>query len=224
MTNDERLINKIRKIIALSGNNPSVEESQTALLKAQTLLAQHGLTMKQIENIEKPVKNVIDQPITPKQRTAWWHKSLALIIANNFRCYCYISRANQGTTINYLGLEEDIELAKDIYQYAVKMVEYHYKTYIKTISSQNTVGIKNNYIKGFLKGLNDKFIEQVERNNWGLILVKDNAVTKIYEQKNLKKGLRTKIQIRHDEQDWNEGYRRGKDFNYDDKQTKMIMQ
>src|SRR5690606_14632436 len=48
----------------------------------------------------------------------------------------------------------------------------------------NGTAIRNDYISGFIHGLNQKFKEQVEQNKeeWGLILVKDKDLVEHYNE------------------------------------------
>ena len=47
--NQEKIIDKIRKVLELSKNNPSEEEAQAAALKAQKLMAEYHISIKEIE-------------------------------------------------------------------------------------------------------------------------------------------------------------------------------
>jgi len=51
MTQDEldKLVKKVRALLALSGNNPSEHEAAAALEKASRLIAEHNLSMSMIE-------------------------------------------------------------------------------------------------------------------------------------------------------------------------------
>lgn len=43
MTDLNKIADKIQKLLSLAGNNPSQEEAQAALLKAQKLMAQYNI-------------------------------------------------------------------------------------------------------------------------------------------------------------------------------------
>ena len=47
MTDMNKMLEKVKKLLALAGNNPSEEEAQAAALKAQELIAQYNLDMSQ---------------------------------------------------------------------------------------------------------------------------------------------------------------------------------
>ena len=54
-------IEKIKKLLALAGNNPSEEEAQAAMLKAQELLLQNGLTMEEVTSHGEPAKKEVTE-------------------------------------------------------------------------------------------------------------------------------------------------------------------
>src|SRR3972149_1093942 len=173
------LISKIQKVLALANNNPSAEEGQTAMLLAQKLMMENNITISDISIGEIKTKEVVDQAVEESKMSSWWHQNLAVIIAENFKCTTYISRSHRVgiTSIKFVGLKNDVEMARQVYLYAVETVSYNSIKYVSSNKTRiSTRGMKNQYILGFLSGLRAKFAEQVKNNNWGLILVKDPAV------------------------------------------------
>lgn len=215
-----QILDKIRKVLAKSSNNPSKEEAETALLMAQKMMVENGITMQDL-NTEKIAKEVIDIDITEKQKTPFWYKKLAKIIADNFKCYSYTQMKYQGSSIKFMGLKQDVETTKEIFYYAVKTITYNYKQYLKNIknyeimTNDNThfTGIKNSYILGYLVGLDEKFKEQVNKNQWGLILIKDIDVQNAYKKMNLKTvHSSSHIRIDRNSEHKQNGYTQGKQF------------
>jgi len=47
----EKLAERIRKLLALAGNNPSEAEAAMAMERASALLAEHNLTMAEVETL-----------------------------------------------------------------------------------------------------------------------------------------------------------------------------
>ena len=145
----------------------------------------------------------------------WWKKSLASIISNNFRCKSFTSFRTVNTRICIIGLEEDVNIATEIYNCAVRTVEYQSKMYVK-LNKKNgkTTGLKNDFIIGWLNGLEDKFKKQVESvKEYGLILVKDALVVAEVEKMKLRTGQRSKITANRDENARSAGYKSGNNFN-----------
>jgi hypothetical protein len=209
----EKVINKVRKALALANDNPSDAEAHTAMLLAQQMLAKHGMTMKDVEGEQEDLKKVVEVSVTkPSGRIPWWKKQLIMIIAENFKCKAF----KGGTTLVLFGLEEDVEIAKAVYQYAEDVMDKLAKSYVGKLYRQgkSTEGVRNEYILGFLHGLGEKFKEQVEKNNWGLIIVTDALVEQHYAEKNLRKASSGGIQpsFSGNAEARQEGYNQGKNF------------
>ncbi|BCV20352.1 DUF2786 domain-containing protein [Moorella sp. Hama-1] len=226
MVVNEKVLEKVKKILALASNNPSEEEAQAAMLMAQRIMAENGITLAEVEGF---TNEVVDVPITQPHRTRWWYKILATIIADNFRCEAYFNTINRMSRLMLIGLKQDTEVATKVFNYAVDAVRYHTAKYVEKIKRDSVnnkpldlTGIRNDYILGFLDGLKDKFKEQVEKNNWGLILVKDNSVLKAVEKKGLQPGRKPVINFARSNNAYASGYRTGKEFETRERLTECI--
>jgi Protein of unknown function (DUF2786) len=212
----EKIVNRVRKALALANDNPSDEEAHTAMLLAQKMLARHGLTLKDVEGEQEGLKKVVEKSVTePSGRIPWWKKQLVMVIAENFKCKAFKSGKYQSTLVMF-GLEEDVEIAEAVYKYAETIVDKLAKSYVGKLYRQgkSTSGVRNEYILGFLTGLRDKFEEQVAQNNWGLVLVTDALVEQHYSDKKLRKGSSGGIQpgFSGNAEARAEGYNQGKNF------------
>jgi len=212
----ETILSKVKKLLALAENNTSADESQNSFLKAQMLLLKHGLTMNDVaESDNTNTKNVLNTSIDESSRMAWWKKSLASIISNNFRCKSFTSFRTANTRICIIGLEEDVNIATEIYNCAVRALEHQSKLYVK-LNKKNgkSAGLKNDFIIGWLNGLEDKFKKQVESvKEYGLILVKDALVVAEVDKMKLRTGQRSKITANRNTDARNAGYKQGNNFN-----------
>ncbi|AMS01090.1 hypothetical protein AR9_g005 [Bacillus phage AR9] len=216
---DTKIIDKIKKALALANDAPNDEEAQAAMLAVQRLMVKHNISMKDVELKDNSEKKVVqdDKVIEPTGRISWWKKQLSAIIAKNFKCEALISKyAKNKSSITFLGLEEDVIIAKSVFQYAEKVIDKFAKSYVGKVyrSGKSTVGVRNIFINGFLVGLNEKFEEQKNENNWGLVLVKDSLVVQTLEKMNLRKhsssGIKPKFA--NDSEAWEAGNKKGKSF------------
>lgn len=185
----EKLFDKIKKILDLANDNSThPEESQSALLMAQRLMAQHNIEMSDVFS-KKESKDVNDISITKFKKMPWWVKRLSYIISKNFRCTAYTSNRD-GSSLHFIGLKEDTELAKSVYEFAENAIKHYSDAYVKRMQKEGWLvkGIRNDFIKGYLNGLEDKFTEQISKEGWGLIIVQDDAVVEFVESKRFKKG------------------------------------
>jgi hypothetical protein len=218
MSEREKIMEKVRKILAKAGNNPSAEEAETALLMAQRIMAEHGFEMTDIEAGEEPTKKeVLDESITNKGRHSWWEKQLSAIIADNFRCKMYSLLIPGGTIIKLIGLKEDVILAKELISYGKAVIAGQARDYVSGAKWRNHrvngAGIKNDYITGFLNGLKEKFKKQVQTEGWGLVLTKDALVIQKIKDRNLRDVPFATHQREGSQDAYRQGYQDGQRFN-----------
>jgi len=216
MTQNEKVLDKVKKLLtkADSSYNSNENECEAAMLKAQSLLAEAGLSMEDLSD-DVALKEIIETLVMGYGSTIWWKKALARIICANFRCISFIRKIKGKTSIGFIGLKEDAEIAKSVYQFASKYLDHSAGMFmLKNPAKDGRAGIKNNFFKGFLKGLEDKYAEQVKNNNWGLVIVKDKVVDEYVENMKLKKSKTTTyIAGSNDQAAKLEGYKAGKSFN-----------
>lgn len=173
MTNPN-IISKIEKLLALAGNNPSETEAQAALLKAQQLMAEHNLDMAQFKDQPQEKKEAVVEYFKGYHNTGW-AISLAKVICDNFRCT--LMRA-AGYGLVFVGLKEDVAICRAVFTFASQTLDKNMMKLRRQYRKQGlpTDGISGDYAAGFVAGLKAKYQEQVEKNNWGLVLVKDALV------------------------------------------------
>lgn len=177
---DNKIIDKIRKLLALSESS-NEHEAKLAMLKAQELLAKHKMTLKDVEGTEKieVKKHYTDVTFTK----AKWKGRLASIIADNFGCYVFYSTRNTNRIV-FLGKEEDVLVCEIILSYAIDCINSSVarlrREYYR--DQMSAKGLEGDYAMGFLDGLKTSFNKQKSNNQeWGLVLVKDEAVVEAYE-------------------------------------------
>lgn len=165
---DERILKRVRKALNLA-NSKNDEESHTAMLLAQQMMAKYGIEMEDVNAHleEAPQKEVMEMYATKATKLQWWQKEVAGVVANNFRCYTFWRTRNGKSRIVFLGLKEDTKIAREVFAYAQDSIEYFSILYlnekgVEGISERSK--IRNDYISGFISGLRDRFREQVDAN------------------------------------------------------------
>jgi len=212
---DEKLLAKIHNLFKLAEGNTNPNETQNAMLKAQQLMAQNGIEQSEVNQLIKP-KEVLSEQITESGRLSWWEKQLSLIITKNFRCEIYIKKAKQGGSIVFLGLKDNVQLAKMVYNFSVIAIQNDTVNFVKQYKKYHVVynvGVKNDFMKGWLRGLDEKYKDQVSKNGWGLILVKDPLVQKEMSKLHLRKEQASKVNMGNDRGVYDKGFEKGKNFN-----------
>ena len=271
-TTSNSVIEKIKKTLALAENNTNEHESRAAMLHAQRLLAKHGLSMKDVSTADVPSKKDVVENKTEASQKVWWTGRLASIVAENFKCFIYNSFYGRSHSIVFVGIKEDAEIAKTVFQFAKTSVEYYAKKYVNkkkkeleessgfnfkkmsddevsdlaysVLGAQKIIqlkdkyleektykmrlimaikeklglnvdaaALKNDFIMGFLSGLKQQFEDQVEKNDWGLVLVKDEDVVKYMDTLNLSSSkARSSAKRSGDQEAIAAGYKKGKSF------------
>lgn len=182
--NMESIKEKIRKLLALSDDNPSDAEGYEAFKKAQELMVQYKLEQKDISDNKE--QECIRRKTVVKYGTRssdHYINDLATVIAQNFCCINYIStpRGTQSHYICFMGLKDDVSIAEEILATAVSNVIRGYNRVYKDVCKFHGFDylpakyfnpIKTGYVDGYVSGLRDALEDQKAKNQeWGLVLV-----------------------------------------------------
>lgn len=189
MTRKEAL-EKIKKCLSLS-DSENLNESQSAMLMAQRLMLKYSISHNSLNEKEIEIKRVKNITIIfGKKRLMWYEKALGNIVGENFKVVSYSSGGREnGKSLHLMGLEEDVEIAQEVFSFALDSMKELGNRYIKTynIPSSSRSNYRNDFYRGYISGLDSAFKRQVTEEGWGLVLVKDAIVIK--EEENL--GLRS---------------------------------
>ena len=173
---NERIIEKIRKVLELSKNNPSEEEARAASLQAQKLLAKYHLEIGDIESEEANVEDIGEVKTYVGMGNKWKY-CLAGVVSKNFRCRHYYSGKD---TIVFYGHATDAEVAREVFNFLFN--EGNRKAKAKQREAKKIYGITNGvfnaYIMGYLKGVQEALEEQCT----ALVLVVPKEVNEKYEE------------------------------------------
>lgn len=187
---NKQIINRIKKLLNLAEDKANMEESHSAFLMAQKLMVKYGVNPSEITEDEE-VREVLRASGTQYKRLYWWERELSHIVAKNFRCKNYINSKREfgkvqvQRKIMFMGTKEDIELANAMYKLVINAILFYSNRYSKNhyVSGVRgyTVQLKNDYMNGFIAGLEEKFEEQISNQEWGLVLVVPKEVEEEYK-------------------------------------------
>lgn len=152
--NKEQLMNKVSKLLALAGNNPSQEEANSAYLKAQKLIAEYNLNMDEFDAEKEEIVMILaTHPNNNGYRT-----HLASIIAQNFRCRVIM----HGTTVGFIGYKMDAEVCTQVFNhaYAVSRRGGQKREREARKNGYSAHGVFNSYVRGFIEGIREVLDEQ----------------------------------------------------------------
>lgn len=152
--NKEQLMNKVNKLLALAGNNPSQQEANAAYTKAQKLIAEYNLNMNEFEDKDE---EIVMMPATHSNNEGY-RTHLSIIIGKNFRCRPMMC----GNIVNFVGYKTDVEVCIQVFNHAYKVshnaglrLERQYRK-----QGLSTKGVANSYWRGFMDGIKEVLDEQ----------------------------------------------------------------
>jgi hypothetical protein len=122
----EKLAERIRKLLALAGNNPSEAEAAMAMERASALLAEHNLTMAEVETLGTDDGRVEDTHKSERARQTWARSLWGAVADLNFCFHCYTPRSWGPTSMDehiLIGTRANVEATKAMALYLVETVE-----------------------------------------------------------------------------------------------------
>lgn len=115
-----KVIERIRKLLALAGNNPSEAEREAALSKAHALLLEHNLQMHDVaEKVETmdAYDMIVKHPST-------WSRVVSKAIAELYFCKFVYTKTGRSYTAHFVGMRVDAEVAKMVANNVITSVAY----------------------------------------------------------------------------------------------------
>lgn len=156
MNNDSKLIDRLKKLLALAGNNPSQSEAEAAMAKAQAIAVENGINLAMIGEIENETEVVReDMEFGQRLPTVNTYVSNLLIKFFNVRIITSGSRYG-GRKLIFVGKQEDINTAKYVYTWLSETMIRCWHNYRKANKYTVDVGHKQSYLLGFYNGLSNK--------------------------------------------------------------------
>lgn len=128
----DRILDRIKKLLALAGNNPSKEEALAAMAKAQAMMLEHKIELADIpdddpEKHEEPILEEVD--IGGNTRTVTWRRSLHMVICEAHFCKAVCL---PGTTRKQVvGKRSHIQLVTYLYNYLVREIDRLFVEYCR---------------------------------------------------------------------------------------------
>lgn len=208
MESREKILEKIEKLLALAGNNPSENEAISAALKAQELMAKYNIELADLEG-KSLEQNIVEETYTPKANCHYvrkWRYTLSQIIAKNFCCKTYSINRD---AIAFYGYEKDAKIAVEVFKFLFetgnKLANRYYLKCKK--EGRDTKGVLNTYLVGFCDGIK----EVLDKQCTALMIVVPKEVEEAYTEhsKNFRR-MNTSLTTSSDGRAYSEGKTDGK--------------
>lgn len=155
MTDMNKIVEKIQKLLALAGNNPSQEEAETAALMAQKLIAKYNVDMAEASG-QPEIQYKLLKATHPSNNG--YRSPLAVIIANNFRCKAILL----GPEVHFFGREGDVDACCEVFNYMYRISRKKGAALERQAREEgrSTHGVANAYWDGFMAGLQKSLDKQ----------------------------------------------------------------
>lgn len=188
MTDMNKMLEKVQKLLALAGNNPSEQEAKSAAIKAQKLIAQYNLDLSAFSS-EEAVQYKLLKAEHPNNNG--YRGALSAIIAPNFRC----KSIYLGTDIHFFGREGDVDTCVSVFNYLYKIMRTNGSRQERTARKEgrSARGVANCYWAGFMKGLKDELGAQSKAL---AIIIPEDVKDKFTEEFPLTK-INKRMGVRH---------------------------
>lgn len=169
------IVDKVQKLLALS-SSPELEEAQQALLAAQRLMAEHNLSLADVERAAKReiVIRAIPRIVPPSRQGL---AAIARVIATHHGCSSGVaSRSKDGTPdiIVIIGLEDAPAVCAELCEYAFDAVERAERVQCRRspIESDKDYEARRFWFEqGFAMALGMEYGAQLDKHaQWGLAL------------------------------------------------------
>ena len=213
----DKVINKIRNLIELAKDKDD-QEGVKSMLLARRLMLKHGIEQSQLNIIKS---EVIKDMLTFGKNINWWQKILSTVISKHFKVKVYLNREYNGTSIVFLGMTDDVAIAKAVYEQLSTMTEHYSNVFINRYYEESgeyrnrsrTIMLKKSYITGFISGLQEALEEQTEKlmEKYEMVLVTPKEVIDEYNKLSLRTTTVSRPN-RVDPSSYSKGYGRGKEY------------
>lgn len=155
MDNNNPIIEKIRKLLALS-NSSNEHEAALAAAHAQRLLAEHNLAMADIETTRKPDKADTIETAAPKTMPKWV-RHLTAGVSSAFDCRAIHHPANGKLT--FIGVGADVQIAVYTFSYLDRSLRMLCSSYMKqhavgTVTNRHRELMRQSYYLGAVSTIN----------------------------------------------------------------------
>lgn len=173
MSNDNtKIIEKIQKLLALSGSC-NKNEAESAMAKAQELMAKHNLDMQSIDNHDS---EYVREKSETYKRESVEAKYINAILADYFFVRLVKSSRREGNYMSIVGEKANVKIAVHMRTYLTNVFKVLWKEYKKETGCPNNS--RQSFYMGLWKGFSAKMDEQRKETEerYDMVLVDDPKV------------------------------------------------
>ena len=218
MTDEQkRIIEKVKKMLALSENNSSAEEAETAITMARQLLSKYNLSIKDIDEYkEKAECTERGCRIRTKVIPQWVNALMSLCQYTYDTTSLLYTNKGERPTIMFVGVEPNTTICLNTFVMLYKALD---EMTLVEHPGFYVADRKTSWRMGFINGLYNKIRAQkasIVPEERGLVVIQKNKIDDYlrsqYEGR-IKERKAPKMRNSTDGQAYAEGYARGQDYN-----------
>lgn len=116
-----RIIDTVRKLLALAHHNPSVEEAGNAAARAQHLMTKHAITQAMLDVDSEKVEAIGVELLHTHSASNMpaWKSGLGRVMAELNQCHVF----KHGNCLRIIGVPSDIENVRVLFSYVVHEID-----------------------------------------------------------------------------------------------------
>ena len=165
---DSRLIQKMKKLMAMANDKSSEHEATTALRQLHALLAKHNISMEQIESADEEQEEIQESFELHKDRP--WKRMVALHIAKLYFCEMYYVKLGGGkSNYAFVGTEANRTFALAIFNMVVKTVERESRAESRKHYGKEVSGFVNSFWTGAMNRICERCNQLIESAKAGTL-------------------------------------------------------
>ena len=149
----EKIVERIRKLLALAGNNPSEAERDAAMAKAQQLLIDYNISMKEVDHTDDSDVRIAEW--TQVTRSGQWARRIAMSVGRLYFCGYIYSVAGKKTLHHFVGTETNGRIAAEVAHYVIEAV------YRQGAIEMRRAGAGNAYWTSFVNAASHRIRDRV---------------------------------------------------------------
>lgn len=157
---NDKLVERLKKLLALAGNNPSQEEAELAMSKAQAIAIENGIDLALIGTVSnEEAVAITKETVDMGQRLPTTNVYVSNILTKFFDVRIIMTGSrNCGRKLIFIGKTDSIATAKYIYVWLSDTMVRCWQRYYESTPGEKLTN-KQSYLYGFYSGLVDKLIQ-----------------------------------------------------------------
>jgi len=202
----EKIVDRIKKILALASKTSFEGEAKTAMRMAKGLMKSFGLTMSEVEIKESVEDNIVEEMTDISGKLMNWKKVMAMAIEELCDTRLILTQLKSGKFgFKFIGLKDDVKLSIILFNsFKLIMRDLAVKNYSSKIQRTS-----------YLLGLADRLLKRAEKETVlakeevstynALVVVKEKEINK-YVDENLGKIHTSPIKSKINTEAYAKGY------------------